>query len=143
MRYLDPALWGGSGSELVALRELILMLVGGLVSRPGGHSFTCWLGFKGGKGVATTGGVFPGCGAEAGSDLFGDFCYSGRLTRYVSLASITAAICLPVWSIIYHRDIFLTPLAAPGGTARDLPPPQQYPAPPEGRNSKSEITKSK
>ena len=52
-----PRLWGGSGSELGANRELILMLVGGLGAVLG-HSFTCWLGFKGGKGVATTSGVF-------------------------------------------------------------------------------------
>ncbi len=104
-----PHLWGGSGSELGANRELILMLVGGLGAVLG-HSFTCWLGFKGGKGVATTGGVFLAVALKPALICLAIFVILVALTRYVSLASITAAICLPVMVYYFHRDIFLTAL---------------------------------
>lgn len=104
-----PRLWGGSGSELGANRELILMLVGGLGAVLG-HSFTCWLGFKGGKGVATTGGVFLAVALKPALICLAIFVILVALTRYVSLASITAAICLPVMVYYFHRDIFLTAL---------------------------------
>jgi glycerol-3-phosphate acyltransferase PlsY len=104
-----PLLWGGSGSELGAHRELILMLVGGLGAVLG-HSFTCWLGFKGGKGVATTGGVFLAVALKPALICLAIFVILVALTRYVSLASITAAICLPGLVYYFHRDIFLTAL---------------------------------
>jgi hypothetical protein len=63
-----------------------------------GHIFPVWLGFKGGKGIATSGGImiglFPGW-------VFHAALWSGRFfyaMRYVSVASIAAAISLPVSS---------------------------------------------
>ncbi|MEA3145685.1 MAG: acyl phosphate:glycerol-3-phosphate acyltransferase [Verrucomicrobiota bacterium] len=61
-----------------------------------GHNYTLWLGFKGGKGIATSGGVilalFPiaviCCIAIVWVVVF----YS---SKYVSLASIAAAVALP------------------------------------------------
>ena len=62
-----------------------------------GHNYTIWLGFKGGKGIATSGGVvlalFPFavicCVAIVWIAVF----YVGK---YVSLASIATAVVLPV-----------------------------------------------
>jgi glycerol-3-phosphate acyltransferase PlsY len=62
-----------------------------------GHNYTIWLGFKGGKGIATSGGVvlalFPilvvSCVALAWIIVF----YIGK---YVSVASMCAAIVLPI-----------------------------------------------
>lgn len=61
-----------------------------------GHNYTCWLGFKGGKGVATSAGAMaalipPAFGVTVVTWLLVFF-----VSRYVSLASIAAAISLPV-----------------------------------------------
>lgn len=104
-----PRLLGGSGSEPGVDRMLILMLVGGLGAVLG-HSFTCWLGFKGGKGVATATGVFLAVALKPTLVCAVIFILLVALTRYVSLASITAATCLPGLVYYFHRDIFLTAL---------------------------------
>ena len=64
-----------------------------------GHSFSIWLGFRGGKGVATSLGVLLGM-MPAVALL--DFVLWGvvfKLSRYVSLASIAAAAALPIITI--------------------------------------------
>lgn len=64
-----------------------------------GHNYTCWLGFKGGKGVATTAGVLLALFPKAFLMGLGVWLVVFALSRYVSLASIAAAIALPfaVW----------------------------------------------
>ena len=61
-----------------------------------GHSFPIWLAFKGGKGVATSAGALFGLMPLAA--LIGVIIWitTFQLTRYVSLASILAAISLPL-----------------------------------------------
>ncbi|MCX8108656.1 MAG: glycerol-3-phosphate 1-O-acyltransferase PlsY [Verrucomicrobiae bacterium] len=65
-----------------------------------GHNYTCWLGFKGGKGVATSAGVLAVLAPVA--FLLEVVVWGGvfLVSRYVSLASITAAVALPflVWA---------------------------------------------
>ena len=64
-----------------------------------GHSFPVWLGFRGGKGVATSLGVFLGLmwmpSVAALLVWFAVFKMSG----YVSLASIVAAVVLPAAAV--------------------------------------------
>jgi len=64
-----------------------------------GHNYTCWLGFKGGKGIATSAGVLIALVPWALLIIFGVWVVVFALTRYVSLASISAAFTLPfaVW----------------------------------------------
>jgi glycerol-3-phosphate acyltransferase PlsY len=61
-----------------------------------GHSFPVWLRFKGGKGVATSAGALFGLMPLAA--LVGALIWfvTFKLTRYVSVASITAAVALPI-----------------------------------------------
>ena len=60
-----------------------------------GHIFPVWLRFKGGKGVATAFGVFLGLCWLAALSALGLWIAILVLTRYVSLASILAAVVLP------------------------------------------------
>lgn len=72
-----------------------------------GHMFTPWLGFKGGKGVATglgaMLGVFPALGIPAVGTLVVFLIVLG-LWRYVSAASVTAAASLPAWTWYTHQQ---------------------------------------
>lgn len=61
-----------------------------------GHNYTCWLGFKGGKGVATTAGSLLGLAPWALVIGLVVWFIVFRLSRYVALASIVAAVVIPV-----------------------------------------------
>ena len=77
-----------------------------------GHSFPVWLGFKGGKGIASSAGVIVGLfGIGAFLFCLGSWLLFFSVTRYVSVASIAAAIAVPVSvSVLYfmHRSDWLT-----------------------------------
>jgi glycerol-3-phosphate acyltransferase PlsY len=60
-----------------------------------GHNYTCWLGFKGGKGIATTGGVLIAWLPAPFLVVLGVWIVVFAISRYVSLASIITALALP------------------------------------------------
>ena len=61
-----------------------------------GHSFPVWLGFKGGKGVATSAGALFALAPIATLVGVAIWILTFWLTRYVSVASIAAAAALPL-----------------------------------------------
>jgi len=61
-----------------------------------GHTWPIWLNWRGGKAVATGLGVFLGLSYQVGLATLGVFLIMIILFRIVSLASVTAAICLPI-----------------------------------------------
>src|SRR3954468_10529929 len=71
-----------------------------------GHNFPIWLKFKGGKGVATSLGVLFGLMPVASTLTFLTWVVVVKITRYVSLASIIAALSLPLWVL----GLFMVPL---------------------------------
>jgi len=61
-----------------------------------GHSFPVWLRFRGGKGVATSAGTMFGLAPWATLVAVVVWVVVFEVTRYVSVASIAAAIALPL-----------------------------------------------
>jgi len=61
-----------------------------------GHNYTCWLKFKGGKGIATSAGVLFALAPAAAATIIVVWIVVVFTTRYVSLASILAAASLPL-----------------------------------------------
>ena len=68
-----------------------------------GHTFPIWLCFRGGRGVATSAGVLLGLMPIAVVSVFAVWVLLFQLTRYVSVASITAAVALPIFVALYLR----------------------------------------
>ncbi len=67
-----------------------------------GHWRPIFLGFqKGGKMVATAGGAFLGVAPLVGVTAAGVWILVFALARYASVASITAAVSLPIWAWLY------------------------------------------
>ena len=68
-----------------------------------GHVFPVWLGFRGGKGVASALGVFMTLVPKAGIGILIVFLIVLALTRYVSLASMVAAASFPLFGFYFVR----------------------------------------
>lgn len=72
-----------------------------------GHNYTCWLKFKGGKGIATSAGVYVALAPLAAGIALGIWVIAFVLSRYVSVASIAAAVALPTVVWLTKDSLFL------------------------------------
>ncbi len=84
-----------------------------------GHVFPVYLGFKGGKAVATSTGVFLVLAPWALLIAAGVWAVMFAVWRYVSLASVSAALAMPVAVWLLQREplgsgVYLTVLTALG-----------------------------
>lgn len=80
-----------------------------------GHIFPLFADFRGGKGVATIVGAVTGIEPSIVLLCFGVWLFIFMITNYVSLASMTAGCCFPIFVLIFstrsyvrHGDISLT-----------------------------------
>ncbi|MEI7577048.1 MAG: glycerol-3-phosphate 1-O-acyltransferase PlsY [Armatimonadota bacterium] len=69
-----------------------------------GHMFSPFIGFKGGKGVATGFGAALGAITGAALVAFAVIILTVVITRYVSLGSILSAISVPIASMLVFHD---------------------------------------
>ncbi len=70
-----------------------------------GHLFPIWLGFKGGKGVATAGGILLAYAWPVGLAAAATWLLVAVATRYSSLAALTACVLAPVYAWLFTREI--------------------------------------
>jgi glycerol-3-phosphate acyltransferase PlsY len=65
-----------------------------------GHVFPVWHGFRGGKGVATLVGAYAGLELALLAPLFASWLAVVAVSGFVGLASITAALAMPVYLLL-------------------------------------------
>jgi acyl phosphate:glycerol-3-phosphate acyltransferase len=97
--------WLGGGVEWQAAAAVAAIV---------GHVFTVWLGFKGGKGVATGCGAYLALSPAAVLTTLGLFVLILILTRYVSAASIGATALFPLWAYLWGEPAWVLIGAALG-----------------------------
>lgn len=95
---------------LAGIRGNFLILIGMIAII--GHTLSFFLNFKGGKGVATSLGVFLFLIPKVTLSLLLIFIVVVSVTKYISLGSIIAAIMLPILTLLYplNNGIDKTPL---------------------------------
>jgi len=76
-----------------------------------GHVFPVWHGFRGGKGVATLVGAFAGIELALLLPLFATWLAVVMVSGYVGLASIMAALAIPVYLLMRDGAVFTPHLA--------------------------------
>lgn len=105
--YLWVTAYQSELSDTAAILTVVLVGFATII----GHTYTCFLNFKGGKGVATTAGVLFAFSWEVGLVTLLSWIVPFRLSGYVSLGSIIAAGVMMVYGSYYfwpfgeHGDI--------------------------------------
>ncbi len=85
-------------AKSVGLNDWVQVLAG--LAALAGHIWPVWLGWKGGKAVATGFGMFLGLAWPVGLACFGLFMAVISIFRIVSLSSVVAAIGLPLLMLL-------------------------------------------
>ena len=81
-----------------------ITLLAGLLAISG-HIWPIWLKGKGGKAVATGLGFFLALSWEVGLAALGIFLLVLKFSKFVSLSSISAAICLPLLMFLHYGQV--------------------------------------
>ena len=72
-----------------------------------GHLFPVWLGFRGGKGVATFLGVLIALAPPVGLACCAVWAATAAITRISSMAALVAAASAPVWLLVLNHGTLL------------------------------------
>lgn len=83
-----------SGLNLCEDCEAVRLLAG--LAAVIGHNYTCWLKFKGGKGISTSAGVLLAWMPPVLLTILAVWIVTFYASKYVSMASIAAATALPI-----------------------------------------------
>jgi acyl phosphate:glycerol-3-phosphate acyltransferase len=80
-----------------------------------GHSKSIFLGFTGGKSVATGVGILLAINWQVGLSTLGVFAVVIAISRIVSLSSIAGAVAVPIFMVIFHQPLAYIILGIAGG----------------------------
>ena len=105
--YLLPPNSSRGSYEIVAIVAALCAILG--------HNYTCWLKFKGGKGIATSAGVLLALVPLALIIVLSIWFVLFALTRFVSVGSIGAAAALPFATWLTTQRPLLTVVTAAVG----------------------------
>ena len=83
----------------------VVQIVAGCVAMLG-HIWTLFAGFKGGKGIATAGGMLIGIAPVEVAVSLGVFAIVFLISHYVSLGSLTAAATFPL-TMVLRENVFM------------------------------------
>ena len=86
--------------ELIGPNDIINLKIAAVVAAVLGHIFPIFAGFRGGKGVATLVGAVTGIYPPAILLCFGVWIVVLMISHYVSLSSMIAGCCFPVFTLI-------------------------------------------
>jgi glycerol-3-phosphate acyltransferase PlsY len=103
-RLLAEHALGASGLTAAGAAAVYDVEVAAAVAAICGHVFPVWLGFKGGKGVASALGVFLALDWRTALATLLVFVAVFALTRYVSLASVVAAAAFPLFGFHFVTE---------------------------------------
>ena len=90
------------GGYEVGSEQFVNLRLASSVAALMGHIFPVYVGFRGGKGVATMLGILIGVHPQAAAVCAGVFLVMFLTTRYVSLSSMTAGIMFPVVIMVFY-----------------------------------------
>ncbi|MDE5708087.1 MAG: glycerol-3-phosphate 1-O-acyltransferase PlsY [Alistipes sp.] len=85
---------------IIGQNDIINLKIGAVVAAVLGHIFPVFAGFRGGKGVATLVGAVTGIYPPAALLCFGVWIVVLMISHYVSLSSMIAGCCFPVFTLI-------------------------------------------
>lgn len=94
---------GGKGAIAVLFFAILFSPEAGLIAGAGaflGHCFPLWLGFKGGKGVATFLGLMLAASLPLGAACCATWVAIAYLFRFSSLAALSAAALAPLAALV-------------------------------------------
>lgn len=89
--------------DIIGSNDIINLKIAALFAAVLGHIFPIFAGFRGGKGVATLVGAVTGIVPSIALLCFGVWFVVLIVTHYVSLGSIIAGCCFPVFTILSHQ----------------------------------------
>ncbi|MCM1151488.1 MAG: glycerol-3-phosphate 1-O-acyltransferase PlsY [Alistipes sp.] len=85
---------------IIGQNDIINLKIGAVAAAVLGHIFPIFAGFRGGKGVATLVGAVTGIYPPAALLCFGVWIVVLMISHYVSLSSMIAGCCFPVFTLI-------------------------------------------
>jgi glycerol-3-phosphate acyltransferase PlsY len=100
LKGLAPVLVARSLLTAWAVPEVDLWLLAVAIAPILGHSFSIFIGFRGGRAVTTTGGVLLGLAWPAAAIALAIWLLLVGLTRYISVGSIAAAVAVPTYMVL-------------------------------------------